>query len=631
MNRFFRGYILTNNKHPIQKFTDGAELLKYDEVKDAQEYAGVLAPDAVLVDIDDKEQANVLADIVEEMQFNCQMRETDRGIHFYFINGGVDKCYTGVYLACGIKADIKVGCKNSISVLKKNGKEREVVFDKDPKAEYDVIPKWLLPIDSKDRGLYHMKDGDGRDSTLYAYILTLVQHGFTKDECRETLTLINKHIFTDKLKDKDIERITREDAFPADTFFEKGKFLHDKFGDYLISEHKIRRIDGVLCYYHNGEYVNATDMMDNLCLRHLRSLPAKSRTEVAKYIGGILAESVPSADPRFITFNNGVLDIETMQLSEPTSDVITRNIIRHDYKADAYCSLTDRTLDKISCYDPQVRAIIEECIGYGMYRRNELSKAFIFTGEKANGKSTLMDVLQYLYGDGNCSNLDIGELDERFSTAELAGKLVNIGDDISDEFLSGRSISMFKKIVSGNPLKGEYKGENIFFFKPYVKLFFSANEIPRMKDKTGAVLRRMVIIPFNARFTPDDPDYDPYIVTKLKSEESVQYLIRLGIAGLKRVLVNKDFTHATVVAKALAAYELENNPILSFINDVTVEGIVERPTDDVYKQYCVYCYENGFKALSKNPFSKELMRNAGVNTKVVKVAGKCIRQYIKIC
>ena len=238
------------------------------------------------------------------------------------------------------------------------------------------------------------------------------------------------------------------------------------------------------------------------------------------------------------------------------------------------------------------------------------------------------DFDQYLYGDGNCSNLDIGELDERFSTAELAGKLVNIGDDISDEFLSGRSISMFKKIVSGNPLKGEYKGENIFFFKPYVKLFFSANEIPRMKDKTGAVLRRMVIIPFNARFTPDDPDYDPYIVTKLKSEESVQYLIRLGIAGLKRVLANKDFTHATVVAKALAAYELENNPILSFINDVTVEGIVERPTDDVYKQYCVYCYENGFKALSKIPFSRELTRNSGIKVKVVKVAGKSIKQYV---
>ena len=205
---------------------------------------------------------------------------------------------------------------------------------------------------------------------------------------------------------------------------------------------------------------------------------------------------------------------------------------------------------------------------------------------------------------------------------------MNIGDDISDEFLSGRSISMFKKIVSGNPLKGEYKGENIFFFKPYVKLFFSANEIPRMKDKTGAVLRRMVIIPFNARFTPDDPDYDPYIVTKLKSEESVQYLIRLGIAGLKRVLANKDFTHATVVAKALAAYELENNPILSFINDVTVEGIVERPTDDVYKQYCVYCYENGFKALSKIPFSRELTRNSGIKVKVVKVAGKSIKQYV---
>lgn len=629
MHELFRGYIITRDKHPVSAYSDGSQLLTLEEARKSSEYAGVLAPDTVLIDVDDRAQAEILADIAEDMQLECQMRETSRGMHFYLINdGSIRKCYTGVYLACGIKADIKVGLKNSISVLRKDGKDREVVFDKDEGCDYGIVPKWMLPIDSRDRGLYRMKDGDGRDSALYSYILTLVNHGLSKDECRETLSIINRYVFEDRLSESDIERITREDAFPDDTFFEKGRFLHDRFGDFLIAEYRIKRIDGVLCYYRDGEYVNANDMLDNLCLRHLRSLPSKSRTEVSKYIDGILVESVPSADPRYITFNNGVLDIETMTMAEPSPDVITRNIIRHDYIPDAYCELADRTLDKISCHDPQVRAIIEECIGYGMYRRNELSKAFIFTGEKSNGKSTIMDVLQHLYGNVNCSNLDIGELDERFSTAELAGKLVNIGDDISDEFLSGRSISMFKKIVSGNPLKGEYKGENIFFFKPYVKLFFSANEIPRMKDKTGAVLRRMVIVPFNARFTPDDPDYDPYIVTKLRSEESVQYLIRIGIAGLKRVLANKDFTHSDAVAKALAAYELENNPILSFINDVTADDIAGRPTDDVYRQYCMYCYENGFKAMSKIPFSRELVRNTGISVKVVKAGGRSVKQYV---
>lgn len=622
---FFKGYVKTKGKAPLQKYKDTGNLLTYEEASKLDEYAGVLSDDAILIDVDDKEQAELLADMVEDLQLECRMRQTTKGMHFFFYNDGVRKCRTGVYLACGIKADIKVGCENSIACLKYNGKTREVVFDKDEDSDYQKIPKWMLPIDSTDRHLYGMQDGDGRDSTLYSYILTLINHGFTKDDCRETLSIINKYVFEDKLSDKDIDRITRDDAFPEETFFSKGKFLHDRFGDYLIAEHKIKRIDGVLCYYKDGEYVNANDMIDSLCVRHIRTLQSRYRTEVAKYIDAVLAESIESAEPRYITFNNGVLDIETGSINPPTPDVVTRNIIRHDYNPDAYNELTDRTLDKLSCNDHQVRAVLEECIGYGMFRRNELSKAFMLTGEKSNGKSTFLEVLQEIYGDSNCSNLDLGELDERFSIAELAGKLVNIGDDISDEFLQGRSVSTFKKIVSGNALKGEYKGENVFFFKPYCKLFFSANEIPRMKDKTGAVLRRMVIIPFNAKFSPDDEDYDPYIVTKLKSTESIEYLIRIGIEGLKRVLKRKDFSDADIVTKALGQYEIENNPVLSFIAENEVKG---RSTDEVYRQYRVFCIENGYKEMNKQTFSKEICRSAKIMTKTTRIAGKVFRMYV---
>lgn len=56
--------------------------------------------------------------------------------------------------------------------------------------------------------------------------------------------------------------------------------------------------------------------------------------------------------------------------------------------------------------------------------------------------------------------------------------------------------------------------------------------------KTGAVLRRLVIIPFNARFTkylPSgeiDSDYNPYIKYQLVEQSSVEYLIRVGVESV---------------------------------------------------------------------------------------------------
>ena len=225
--------------------------------------------------------------------------------------------------------------------------------------------------------------------------------------------------------------------------------------------------------------------------------------------------------------------------------------------------------------------------------------------------------------------MDIGELDEGVSVAALAGKLANIGDDISDEFLQRRSIATFKKIVTGDRIKAEFKGENPFEFAPYAKLLFSANDIPRTKDKTGAVLRRMVIIPFNAVFSKDDPDYDPFIAYKLKDRTVMEYLARVGIEGLKRVLVNNGFSESGKVSSALREYETENNPILSFLEDVPESEIDNHLTNEVYSRYRLFCMENNAHPISKASFSKELNRRCGMVSKTSKVDGKVYRIYRK--
>jgi putative DNA primase/helicase len=265
-----------------------------------------------------------------------------------------------------------------------------------------------------------------------------------------------------------------------------------------------------------------------------------------------------------------------------------------------------------------------------MYRRNELGKAFILTGDKSNGKSTFLDVLKVLLGEENISALDLAELGDRFSTAMMYNRLANIGDDIGDDFMQGNQVATFKKIVTGNRIKAERKGQDPFDFNPYVKLLFAANDIPRMRDKSGAVLRRLVIIPFNAKFTKQDPDYRPFIKYELEEQSSIEYLIKLGVDGLRRVLENSAFTESDSVNEQLSEYEEENNPILGFIKDNDRASIVNQSTTDVYTRYMMFCNDSGMNPMSKVVFIKNINKRMNICVKRARINGKSIKIFSEV-
>ena len=542
-----------------------------------------------------------------------------------FKNDKVDACSTHSTLAIGLKADIKIGKKNSYSILKFNGEERFIEWDSDT---YSCVPRWLTKVKYAP-DFVNMTAGDGRNQELFNYILNLQSNGFTKDECRECIRLINKYVFTDHLSDSELDTILRDDAFNAPVFFDGKTFLFDKFAQYLKNEYHIVKINGQLHIYNNGVYDYAQKTIETKMIEKIPTLTAQRRTEVMKYLD-LICEDIEQSEANYIAFNNGIYDTVTDTLIPYTPDIILTNRINHNYNDNAYNKLTDTTLDKLSCNDNEVRALLEECIGYCFYRRNELGKAFILTGDKSNGKSTFLDLIKYILGDSNISALDLRELGDRFSTAMLFGKLANIGDDIGDEFMQGSAVSVFKKIVTGNRIKAEQKGKDPFEFNPYVKLLFSANDMPRMRDKTGAVLRRLVMIPFNATFTKDDADYDPFIKYKLISEDSIEYLIQLGIAGLKRVLHNNEFTVSQKVNNAITEYEEENNPIIAFINEVGTDAIVNQPTNDVYLRYSTFCSQSQLQALSKIAFSKVINKKLGTNTVSRRINGAVIRIFAEV-
>ena len=621
----FRGYVRTKNKKCIDKFKD-KELRSFEEVKDLDEYAGIIAKDVVLIDIDNAEQAEIMMNIVEDLQLDCRVYQTTRGKHFFFKNSGVGKCQNKQKLACGIDADIKIGDHNSYSILKFNGEERFIEWDTES-GVYQELPKWMHPVRSR-MDFFNMEEGEGRNSSLFSYILTLTSNGFSKEESRRCIEIINKYILKEALSNDEIETITRDEAFPKETFYDGRTFLHNNFALFMKNNDNVKRINGQLHVYRDGVYVHGVKELESAMVKYLPMLKSTQRVEVLKYMD-IICEDVTPASANLIAFNNGVYDIVNDELKPFSSDYVITNKIPWDYEPEAYSELADVTLNKIACGDPAIRQLLEECVGYCFYRRNELSKAFVLTGDRSNGKSTFLDMVKNLLGMDNYSALDLSELDERFSVATMAGKLANIGDDISDEFLQGRSTAIFKKIVSGNRVKAEYKGQDAFFYAPYVKLLFSANDIPRMKDKTGAVLRRLVIIPFNATFSKDDPDYDPFITWKLKDETVMKYLVRLGVEGLKRVLTNNAFSESEKVTNELRDYEIQNNPIMLFLQERDISEIENQPSKDVHKAYRVFCLENGYMGMTLSNFSKEINKRLGLVVKRVRINGKLCGIYVK--
>ncbi len=628
MYQLFKGYVPVKNKKCTMPFKGKSsdELLTLREARENDEYAGILNDDTVLIDVDDYDQSEILMRIVEEKQLACRIYETTRGKHFLFKNHErLDKCWQKEPLACGLKSDGKLGCKNSYSVLKHKGKEREIIYDVYDDEDYDVVPKWLLPVKSKAEFI-DMTEGDGRNQSLFNYILTLQSAGFSKDEARESIEIINDYVLKKPLPKRELQTLLRDDAFQKPIFYEGRSFLHDKFAQFLISEYNIIKIGGVLHYFKNGVYVPAN--IDGLMIKYISNLKQQQRKEVLSYMYAFIDENTAVSSANYIAFKNGIYDVSTDQIEAFSSNKIMTNKINWNYNPNAYNELVDKVLNALACNDRQVRLLLEEVIGYTFYRRNELRKAFMLKGKRHNGKSTFIDMIACLLGEDNIASLDLADFSHEYKAAGLFGKLANLGDDIEDEFIP--SAGIFKKIVSGDRMNANVKFAAPIEFNPYCKLIFSGNTIPRLgrgKD-SDAIIDRLLIVPFNASFNKGTKGFSPFIKYQLRNAECMEYLVKLGIEGLKRVLSSNSFTTTEGIEAELEEYAETLNPISTFFDEMG-DGLCNEPTKKCYRLYDQFCYENAMKPISHVEFSKQVKDHYGYVIKTVRFEGKPTKIFVQ--
>lgn len=249
----YKGYIETKGKAAVEKFKNKTRFKTYEQVKDLPGFGGVLENDTILIDIDDYEQSEIMMDIVEDYQLDCRVYQTTRGRHFLFKNHQVTRNHTHVPLAVGLTADIKCGTRTSYEVIKINGEERFIEWDIEEGGTYQELPKWMLPVKAATDFL-DMDAGDGRNQALFNYILTLTANGFTVDETREAIRILNKYVLKESLSDEELEVILRDEAFQKPVFFNGTTFLFERFADWLKSNCNVVRINGQLHVYEDGIY-----------------------------------------------------------------------------------------------------------------------------------------------------------------------------------------------------------------------------------------------------------------------------------------------------------------------------------------------------------------------------------------
>lgn len=629
----FKGYVIGKGKQAIMKVKN-VQLLSWDAVQRYRSFGTILNQYFVDISFDTNERSQKFWDMAEKNNWKCLIFENLENGHIHSIwripNNWKFKDGRDKKLAVGLIADIHSG--STYIPLRVDGVDRfPPSFEPD---DIDEVPVELFPVNTT-IDLEGLQEGDGRNEELFRYILILQsQLGLDEELIRKVLYNTNYFIFQEPLSDDELEVILRDEAFQKPVFFCDKTFLFDRFATWLKNTCHVVKINNQLHIYQNGIYVEGENL-GTVIRENIPNIKKNQKAEVFDCLRDI-TECKTQADARYIAFRNGVLDIVAGQMQPFSPDLVITNQIPWDYNPDAYSELADSTLNKLACGDAAIRALLEECIGYCFYRANDYKKSFMLTGKGNNGKSTFLDCVKAILGDRNISALDLKELGDRFSTSMMFGKLANIGDDIGDDFLQGSQVATFKKVVSGNRIKAERKGQDPFEFNPYVKLLFSANDIPRMKDKTGAVLNRLVIIPFNARFTkylPSgeiDPDYNPKIRYELVEQSSVEYLIRVGVEGLKRIIENQGFSKSDATEQMAEEYDLMNNPIKGFFAEQE-EGYIFRETvQDIFTRYQLYCNDCGIKPETKISFGKTVAEMFQVESKNTRVNGKQVRFYKQI-
>ena len=322
-----------------------------------------------------------------------------------------------------------------------------------------------------------------------------------------------------------------------------------------------------------------------------------------------LNEIKPTNETTLINLSNGTFEItpkKQILRAFKKSDFLTYQL-PFTYDIEARAPQFKIFLDKV-LPEPDLQSILAEYLGYIFVKNSvlKLEKVLLLFGTGANGKSVLFEVLMALLGSQNVANYSLQSLtsENGNSRAQLVNKLLNYASEINGKLES----SIFKLLISGEPVEARLLYKNTQIISDYARFMFNCNELPKEVENTNAFFRRFIILPFRITIAPNMQDKE---LSKRIIENELSGVFNWVLGGLTRLLQNKDFTSSKIVEDEVLQYQKESDSVLMFLEDENYQKSTtnDRPLKDVYSEYKSYCIDNGYYSASMRTFSSRLRKN----------------------
>jgi P4 family phage/plasmid primase-like protien len=314
-----------------------------------------------------------------------------------------------------------------------------------------------------------------------------------------------------------------------------------------------------------------------------------------------------------VNFLNGVLDTDTETILPHNDRYGFRYVLPYAFDPKAEAPKFEKFLDDIMMGDNDLKQLLLEFSGYCLSGDEcWLQKALILEGGGQNGKSTFINVIRDVIGNKNTSPLTLSALNTETSRVMLDGKLANFAEETPNRKMLDSST--FKNLVSGGEIQMRALYKQAYTVRNRAKLVFACNELPDSGDTTHGYFRRLIIVPFEAEFSSERGNLDPFIEKKLSEE--LAGIFNLCFRAYKQTKKRGKFLEPQKTVETKRQYMLDIDPIETWADrflDVHPLGNGHDdnllPLPKAYQEFAIWIEQNGMKPISSIWFTRKLRKS----------------------
>lgn len=321
------------------------------------------------------------------------------------------------------------------------------------------------------------------------------------------------------------------------------------------------------------------------------------------------------SDTKYLAMKNGLLDLEGLLngsedfLLPFSPSWFSTVCLPYEYDSNAQCPKWLAFLNKSLEGDSERIAILQEWAGYMLTASTDQQKFLFLEGEGSNGKSVFIAGMEGMLGKDNCSHVNLEVFGQPFSLHETIGKLANIASECNE--MDTVSEGYLKAMTDGSRMSFNRKGMRPIETAATARLMFSANVRPRFNDKSNALWRRMILVPWRVQIQDSEKILGMDKMEWWEKSGELPGILRWAIAGLARLRANGRFSKSSVCEAAISDYRDEVNPARTFLKERYVLSITNSDmvsTRKLYDEYAQWCMDSGYRPLSDKSFGREVSR-----------------------